>query len=1164
MNFHLSVDPNLSSNKSESEIWSGLRGSAGALKIAQFAVQRNELAVVVASNSKEAEILTESLKFYTSGFEDFPVFMFPSWECLPYDTFSPHQAILSQRILLLSLLPTLAKGLLVVSVDTLMQRLPPTDYIEFNSFSFEAGAFLNIEAFQEKMTRISYRNVQQVENPGEYVIRGGVIDVFTMGASSPIRIELFGDQIDTIRHFDPETQLSTGKTEEFRILPGSEICVTEEAIRLFRQGIRQHIDGDPRKNIIYNEIDSGEIPNGAEYYLPLFFQKTSNLLDYLTAPSHLFLSESVDQSAEQFWGQVNERFANAAELIERPPLAPELLYCSPRDLQIILDSKSSTRIQSRPVPDSVQFKSGEPIELSIQNRSAETLSQIRQIFNSTPNRNLISVDTPGQKQIIENLFNDSNIDFSEASSWREFAEGSAMNAVCISSLPVGLHLPDNRLRVVAGPELFGSRAKPRKKSTQLRNPESLISSMEELQIDDLVVHEQYGIGLYKGLITMNVSGSDGEFLSVRYKDEQTLYVPVYAIDTLSRYIGAQPKDVVLSNLSSRNWDKSKAKAKDYAFDLAAELLDVQIERETRQGNAMPVPEADYQMLVSRFPYRETPDQQTAISAVLDDLSSIRPMDRLVCGDVGFGKTEVALRGALVAVANGYQVAVIVPTTLLAQQHFVVFQDRFAEFGIDVKLISRMIKSREAKDIIAQLKTGDADLVIGTHRLLQSDIEFHNLGLIIIDEEHRFGVRQKEHLKRLRAEVDILTMTATPIPRTLSMVLNEIRDISIIATPPDNRLSIRTFVRNWDAGIIREACLRELGRGGQIFYVHNEVQSIQYAAKEIARVVPEANIAVAHGQMPKLQLERVMKNFYLQKHDLLVCSTIIESGIDIPTANTIIIDKASKFGLAQLHQLRGRVGRSHHQAYAYLLVPSKEHLPNNARRRLEAIEKFDELGMGYVIATHDLEIRGAGALLGEEQSGTINEVGYSMYSQILKDAIRTLKNSQWKSSDSAFTIEKRVSAEINLNVSALFPDTWISNVNLRLKLYRRIASAESRSDLSRIKSEMIDRFGRLPEEVENLFDVHHLRHWCEQIGVSRLTISSRHGKIVFRKEPNICLEGLKILISDYEGSAKLNHADSSLHLMHSPKSKDARIATAYRVLEQLTPKAEETLNTVAAA
>ena len=1134
-------------------VWSELYGSAGALAIAQFAERQNKLTAVVAGNSKEAETLSESLKFYASSKEDLPVLVFPGWECLPYDVFSPHQDILSKRIHLLSVLPTMSRGLLVVAADTLMQRLPPKDFIESNSFAFETGNVLDVESFRERMIRISYRNVQQVEDPGEYVIRGGVIDVFAMGAKAPVRIELFGDEIDTIRYFEPQTQLSTEKIEAFEILPGSEIPMTQDGIRSFRQGIRQHLHSDPRNNVIYNEIDSNQIPNGAEHYLPLFFPQTSTLFDYIEQPFHVFVSENCQRDAEQFWNQVNERFEQAGNVAERLPLSPELLYCSPSVLQELIDTTTNTIVRSLPRDHSVCFASNSPTEFNIQIGSAKFESLLVETFEFTSSRFLICVDSIGQRQIVENLFNKVGIAISRVDTWREFLDSSGKNAICVSGLPSGLDLPNDEIRVIASAELFGSRIQQQKKTERSRNPESLIASMEELDVDDLVVHEQYGIGLYKGLITMNVSGSDEEFLSIKYRDDQTLYVPVYKIDSLSRYIGADPEHVTLNSLSSRKWEKSRKKAKEHAYDLAAELLEIQTLRETRNGNSMPVPEADYQLLASRFPYQETPDQERAITAVLADLNLTRPMDRLVCGDVGFGKTEVALRAALVAVANGFQVAIIVPTTLLAQQHFDVFQDRFAEFGAETKMLSRMVKTADSKSIVNQLESGEIDIVIGTHRLLQPDIEFSNLGLVIIDEEHRFGVRQKEHLKKLRAEVDILTMTATPIPRTLSMALNEIRDISIIATPPNNRLSIRTFVRNWNPDIVREACLRELGRGGQIFYVHNEVRSIQHAAKEIAKIVPEANIAVAHGQMPKVQLENVMKNFYLQNFDLLVCSTIIESGIDIPTANTIIIDRASNFGLAQLHQLRGRVGRSHHQAYAYLLVPSKEYLRSDARRRLEAIETFDQLGMGYVIATHDLEIRGAGSLLGESQSGAINEVGYSMYAEILRDSVKALKKSPLKTTEGTFTLEKRVSAEINLHLSALLPDTWIPNVNLRLKLYRRIASIASRTELSQMKSELIDRFGRLPQQVEHLFNVHNLKQWCEQLGITKLNIGSTYGKVVFTDEADISLEGLKILINEYNGTVKLNPDDSSLHLSHSLQTKNERISIAFQILGQLSPE-----------
>ena len=1131
--------------------WRELYGSANALAIAAAASRHSGLAVAVTGSSREAEMLVESLKFYSS--ESVPILFFPCWECLPYDTFSPHQDIVSQRINLLSKLPLLARGIVVVSVDNLMQRLPPVNYIAANSFALATGSTLNIEVLRDQLNQASYRDVKQVEVSGEYAFRGGVIDLYPTGAADPIRIELFGDRIDTLRFFDAQTQLSKQKIESIEILPGGEIPINDESIRSLRQGIREHLDGDPRENEVYNEIDSKQLPNGAEFYLPLFYRSTSLLFDYVPSSSVYFTMESCQSGADQFWQQVNERFQLASDRVSRLPLLPNMLFLSPTQLGEQLKFHANVQINGMSHSCIHNFRTKQPLEISAKSRNVKLELMLQNHLKSARLKTLICVDGLGQRETVENALKNIEIPYARVETWDDFIKCNSQLAISVSRLQAGLQIPQDGLQVITSSELFGRRIQAPKPTTRVRSPEALIASMEELEIGEPVVHELYGIGLYRGLVTMDVTGSPAEFLTIEYRDNETLYVPVYSIDYVSRFVGSKSEELVLNSLSSKNWDKARRKARKKVFDIAAELLEIQSLRDSRKGNCMPVPEEDYQNFVSRFTYRETPDQKDAIGHVLNDLSLSRPMDRLICGDVGFGKTEVAMRAALVAVANNYQVAVVVPTTLLAQQHFDVFQDRFSEMGIRIELLSRMRKGSDVKDVMHHLKTGKVDIAIGTHRLLQSDVEFSNLGLLIIDEEHRFGVRQKEHLKKLRTNVDILTLTATPIPRTLSMAMNEIRDISIIATPPDNRLSVRTFLKSWQPEIIREACQRELGRGGQIFYVYNEVRSIQQAARELAKIVPEATINVAHGQMPKLKLEAVMKNFYMQKFDVLVCSTIIESGIDIPTANTIIIDRASKLGLAQLHQLRGRVGRSHHQAYAYLLIPNKEYLRGEARRRLEAIEAFDQLGMGYVIAAHDLEIRGAGALLGEEQSGAINDIGYAMYSDFLQDAVLTLKRSHSKQIFDSSPVAKQDSAEINLHAPALIPEKWIPNVNLRLTLYRKIATARDNAKLNQLKAEMLDRFGRFPKEVSLLFHISSLKLHSKILGIVNISIGSHSGRIVFGAQANFDVSGLNHLIESYPGSVKLSKPDSAILLTHSLDSEDDRIKKAFFILDTITPK-----------
>ena len=1132
-------------------------GSADALAILNVAATLNNLTIVVTGDSRELVIIEESLLFYASGSDLIPVTVFPGWECLPYDNFSPHRDIVSRRMKLLSELPKTNAGILVISVDNLMQKLPPVDYVQSKSFSIAIGDSLQLDLFCKHLEDTSYHNFPQVNAPGEFAVRGGVIDVFPMGVSNPIRIELFGNVIETLRYFDPDTQLTTQKIDKLQVLPASEVPLDKHAIGLFRRGFREHIHGDPLKNRVYQEIKENGAANGAEYYLPLFYDQTSTLLDYLPSSSVFFMTGDLEAKAEQFWTQVNERFEITGNLLEQLPLPPEMLFMKPVELASRIQTSPGVCIRQNSGPADRVFRTERP-ELPTAKGRGNVHNSLKQYMDFAADRILISVDSFGQRDTLETSLHETV--FTRVESWQEFLDSDASRAIAVSKLASGICIPDERIRVITSTEIYGKRLPSQTKKRPTRSPENIIASMEELEIGDPVVHESYGIGRYQGLTTIENHGETSECVVVDYADNGTLYVPVYSLDLIRRYAGNDADNVPLNSLNSKSWSKAQAKAREQAFDVAAELLEIQSLRDLRKGNSLPTPEQIYGEFISRFPYQETPDQESAITAVLDDMHSERPMDRLICGDVGFGKTEVAMRAALIAVANGFQVAVVVPTTLLAQQHLDVFNDRFSEQAVYVELLSRMRTKTTTNEVVQKIQNGSVDIIIGTHRLLQADIQFKRLGLLIIDEEHRFGVRQKEHLKRLRADVDILTMTATPIPRTLSMALNEIRDISIIATPPDNRLSVRTFVRDWSPQLVREACLRELGRGGQIFYVHNEVRTIQSAAREIARIVPEANIGIAHGQMSKLELERVMKNFYLQNFDTLVCSTIIESGIDIPTANTIIIDKASKFGMAQLHQLRGRVGRSHHQAYAYLLVPSREYLKRDAAMRLGAIESTDQLGAGYIIASHDLEIRGAGTLLGDSQSGAINDIGYSMYTDFLKDAIKTLKKNEIFSIDQSYKrgastfpdMVSKFTSEVNLYTSALLPETWIPDVNLRLTLYKRIASASDDEALYRLQKEMRNRFGKLPEAAMRLIEITKLKLKATPLGIVKLNIGKKSGQVVFGPNADFDMNGLQKLIRDYPGTMKLRNKDSAIQLTHDMDTVDSRVAISNSIINVIRP------------
>ncbi len=1150
--FFSPLEPPDSSRDGGRQIWAGLQGSAGALAISRVAGRRQCLTVVLVPNSKESEILKEALEFYCPDSLGVSIDIFPEWENLPYDNFSPHKDIISERIRLLNQLQYQADGVLIVAADNAMQKLPPTTYVAVNSLSLDVGQSLDLDIFRRTLLENSYVIVDEVQSPGDFVIRGGVIDLFAIGAEDPIRIELFGNEIETLRYFSISDQRSVRKIEKIRILPGNEVPTDPKSIQRFRQGIRENLDCDPRDNEVYSQIDSESLPNGAEFYMPLFFESTCSLFDYIPAGATFFVIEDFDTAADRFWDYVQERYDLASQTQARLPLPAKMLYLSPKKLFEQIELRHPIHIDNALDVATHRFHSRAPEQ---DQRFKKIDAALDHVLKQSKTKTLFTMNDFGQREIVESALNRLDLEYSRVRDFGDFLQFSGDIAISMSDLQIGLHLPQEQLRVIASAEMFGYRGHIRKKSKRTGNPESIIASMQELNIGEPVVHEQYGIGLYDGLVTMNLTGQPAEFVKIKYLGGESLYVSVHNVDYITRYIGGNSEEVTPHALGSNAWNRAKQKARKQAYDIAAELLAIQSLRDSRQGNAMPIPTEEYQEFVSRFRYTETPDQASAIESVLDDLGSSRPMDRLVCGDVGFGKTEVAMRAALIAVANGFQVAIVVPTRPLAQQHHDVFLDRFSELGIQIELLSQMRSRSDTLKVVERLETGKVDIAIGTHRLLQKDIQFSNLGLVIVDEEHRFGVRQKEFLKKIRADVDFLTLTATPIPRTLSMALNKLRDISIIATPPDNRLSVRTFVRNWQSEIVREACLRELRRGGQIFYVHNNVKTIRKVAEEIGRIVPEAKIEFAHGQMSKLRLDQVMKDFYMHKFDLLVCTTIIESGIDIATANTIIIDKAYRFGLAQLHQLRGRVGRSHHQAYAYLLVPSKENLRTDARRRLEAIEAFDHLGVGYIIATHDLEIRGAGALLGEEQSGAINDIGYSIYSDYLNEAVESMKRGSGGMVINDDPLEVKSDVEIELQVTALIPDIWVPSVNMRLMLYRKIASTPNEHELNQLKDEMRDRFGKVPDEVNTLFLVKALKLKSQMLGVSKLSLKERSGRVVFNERDNINIVGIRNLIHEYPGTVKRIDAESTLQFTHSLKSEEERIKRAFLILKTLATETE---------
>jgi len=1083
MSTRLLLDPLLPDDGSTVS-WSNLHGAALGLAIAEASCKHKGLVIVVMEDPRQLHILGTELRFFLgindpspdSQINDLQVMHFPSWECLPYDVFSPHQDITSDRLRLLSRLRTMDSGILLTTSENLAQRLPPLDYVHGHSFSIKQGAKIDTDSLRDQLTNANYANVNQVLSPGEFAVRGGLIDVFPTGAESPFRLDLFDDEVESIRIFDPDSQRSAQKVSTIELLPAREFPMTEPGIKMFRQAFRRIFEGDPRKQTVYNEVSEGNIPAGTEFFFPLFFEHTATLFDYLPDNTLWVCDRDLSESNRTRWAEIDDRFVNANYDPRRKVLAPEMIYLNPQQVEQAINN--FPRVVHHPGND----KKADLDHLHENNRKV-----------------LIATETAGRREAMEGMLLNHEHIAAQCDGFAAFLQQPESPAICIAALERGLNLPQPSIEIVTESQLYGERVfQRRRRSGAAQDPAAMIRSLAELNIGDPVVHTEHGVGRYQGLQNLDIYGDETEFLVIEYLNGDKLYVPVLSLQLISRFVGGAPETAPLHKLGTDQWQKAKKRAREKAYDVAAELLEMEAMRTARSGTAMEVDIEEYSAFTGRFPFEETADQERTIEEVLADLCSTEPMDRLVCGDVGFGKTEVALRAAFVAVQNKKQVAMLVPTTLLAQQHFQTFSDRFADLAITVDLLSRFRTKKDSEAIIGSMQTGTPDIIIGTHRLLQDDIKFRDLGLLIIDEEHRFGVRQKEKIKRLRSQVDILTLTATPIPRTLNITMSGLRSISIIATAPTSRLSIKTFVRDWNQGLIREACLREIRRGGQVYFLHNEVRTIDHIVEQLRTLVPEAEINSGHGQMGELQLERVMQDFYHQRFNILVCSTIIESGIDVPSANTIIINRADKFGLAQLHQLRGRVGRSHHQAYAYLLVPDRKLITNDARKRLEAIDSMEDLGAGFALASHDLEIRGAGELLGETQSGSIDDVGFSLYSEYLALAVQSIRDNKIPQSDEE--IER--ATLIELHIPALFPEDYLGNTHTRLILYKRIASAITINELEELQIETIDRFGLLPDSAKNLFRLTAIRLTAERIGVNKIDMGDNGGVVEFYPDINI--------------------------------------------------------------
>ncbi|XVJ69787.1 MAG: transcription-repair coupling factor [Rhizobacter sp.] len=1098
-------------------------GSADAVLLAAQAEQlkaQGQLLAIITSEPADTQRLELEMAFFAPGLR---VAVFPDWETLPYDTFSPHQDLISERLATLWRILQKEVDVVLMPASTALVRLAPPSFLAATTFHFKQKQKLNEAALKAQLTLGGYNHVSQVVSPGEYAVRGGLIDLFPMGSPVPYRVDLFGDEVDSIRTFDPDSQRSLYPVPEVRLLPGREFPMDEAARTAARARWREQLEGDPTKVRLYKDLSTGIATAGIEYYLPLFFDDTATIFDYLGPQAGLALQGEVDGALERFWTDTRERYRFLQHDRERPVLPPEKLFLKAEEFFGLVGQHATLSLRGAvPVADKATHWARPLPDLSVDRGAPEPLKKLQDHLATTKHRVLIMAESAGRRESLLELLRDHRIDLPSVASLEEFNAGNERHAIAVAPLAQGFawfnDAPDaatpsdapaantTAIEFITETELFSTAptARRRRKQEQASDVNALIKDLAELKVGDPVVHVNHGIGRYVGLRHIDLGDGDSEFLHLEYADQATLYVPVAQLHLISRYTGVSSDEAPLHRLGSGQWEKAKRKAAEQVRDTAAELLNLYARRALREGYAFRFSPHDYEAFAASFGFEETPDQKAAIHAVIQDMISPKPMDRLVCGDVGFGKTEVALRAAFVAVTGGKQVAILAPTTLLAEQHYQNIADRFGKWPIKVAEMSRFRSPKEIKQALDGLEDGTIDIVVGTHKLLSQNTKFKRLGLLVIDEEHRFGVRHKEAMKALRAEVDVLTLTATPIPRTLGMALEGLRDLSVIATAPQRRLAIKTFVRSEGNGVIREAVLRELKRGGQVYFLHNEVETIENRRMKLQELLPEARIAVAHGQMPERQLEAVMRDFVAQRHNLLLCSTIIETGIDVPSANTIIMSRADKFGLAQLHQLRGRVGRSHHQAYAYLLVPDVEGLTKQATQRLDAIQAMEELGSGFYLAMHDLEIRGAGEVLGENQSGNMMEVGFQLYNDMLSEAVRSLKAG--KEPDLLSPLS--VTTEINLHAPALLPDSYCGDVHARLSLYKRLASADKADQIDALLEEITDRFGKLPPAGQTLFDVHRLRVLAKPYGV--IKIDAAPALMVLSFKPHAPIDAMKII------------------------------------------------------
>jgi len=1125
-----------------------LYGCSQSLAIANLALNKTNPVAVITDDVNQAQHLQYELSFFVSG--RCRIFELPDWETLPYDIFSPHQDIISQRLTTLYQLSDMQSGdILILPVSTLLQRLPPKSYIKSQVLMLKQNQRLDIDEFRLSLEQNGYQCVSQVMEHGEFAVRGSIIDLYPSGHDLPFRIDLFDTDIDTIRRFDPESQRSLDAINSIEILPAREFPFNKESISEFRTRYREKISGDPTSSKIYQEISQAIIPNGIEYYLPLFFDELNTIFNYIPRNTIVCSSKELELNIDQFNEDVALRYEQRCHDIERPILSPESLYLNTSEINSSLDAFPQIRTQTQknlPGSNVVDLPFSSPVQLLATSKTDTPLAKLVSYIKKYSGRVLLITESAGRREMVLEMLHDQKLFPKVFETWEEFLESKDHLGVAVASIDRGLNSNQPEICLLTEAQVFGERAQQqRKRKKRTRDAEAIIGDLTDLSIGSPVVHEEHGVGRYLGLQKLRVGEIETEVLTIEYAGGDKLYVPVASLDLISRYTGADEEHAPKHKLGSETWSKARKKAAKKIHDIAVEILDIHAKRIAKGGFAYNINIDEYNQFSAAFPFEETEDQKTAIDAVITDLSEPKSMDRVVCGDVGFGKTEVAMRAAFVAANANKQVAILVPTTLLAQQHFQNFKDRFADWPFKIESLSRFNTKKHQDQVISDLKHGKVDIVIGTHKLLQKDVSFNDLGLLIIDEEHRFGVKHKEQFKNLRSEVDILTLTATPIPRTLNMSLSGMRDLSIIASPPTQRHAIKTFVSEWNNQQVHEACLREIKRGGQVYVLHNEVKTIEKMCKTLEDLIPEATVHFAHGQMREKDLERIMLDFVHQRFNILVSTTIIESGIDVPSANTIIINRADKLGLAQLHQIRGRVGRSHHRAFAYLITPPKNVMTKDAIKRLEAIESLEDLGVGFTLATHDLEIRGAGELLGDDQSGQIQEIGFSLYTELLDRAVRALKSGK------VVDIDKPIhqGTEIDLGVPALLPDDYIYDIHTRLILYKRISNAPGQQHLDEIRVELIDRFGLLPDFAKNLFEVTSLKLLTQSIGVEKITAVDSLVRIIFNLNANINPALLISLIQSEPQTYKLN-GTNTLIIYKETTECEQRVAILREILNSL--------------